>query len=41
MAKDLFHEAVRVALEGDGWKITDDPYRIKVLDTNYDKNYYF
>jgi len=24
MAKDIFHEAVRIALEKDGWKITDD-----------------
>jgi hypothetical protein len=26
MAKDLYHEAVRKALEKDGWTITDDPY---------------
>ncbi|MCB1194069.1 MAG: fatty-acid oxidation protein subunit alpha [Leptospiraceae bacterium] len=25
MAKDLFHEAVKKALEKDGWEITDDP----------------
>jgi hypothetical protein len=25
MAKDLFHPHVRLALEKDGWKITDDP----------------
>ena len=36
MAKDIFHNAVRVALESDGWIITDDPYRIKALDTNYE-----
>jgi len=24
MAKDIFHQAVRIALEKDGWKITDD-----------------
>jgi hypothetical protein len=26
MAKDLFHDAVRVALEKEGWLITHDPY---------------
>jgi XisH protein len=25
MAKDFFHEAVKIALEKDGWQITDDP----------------
>jgi hypothetical protein len=29
MAKDLYHEAVRKALEADGWTITDDPYYLK------------
>jgi hypothetical protein len=29
-AKDRFHEAVRTALEKDGWVITDDPLRIAV-----------
>ncbi len=28
-AKDLFHLAVRNALEKDGWTITDDPLRIE------------
>jgi XisH protein len=28
MAKDFFHEAVREALEADGWKITHDPYSL-------------
>ncbi len=36
MAKDIFHYAVRAALEADGWIVTDDPYRIKALDTNYE-----
>jgi hypothetical protein len=27
--KDLFHEAVRNALEKDGWTITHDPYLLK------------
>lgn len=29
MAKDLYHDAVRKALEADGWIITDDPYYLK------------
>ena len=28
MAKDKFHEHVRIALEKDGWTITHDPYKI-------------
>jgi XisH protein len=30
MAKDLFHDAVRNALEKEGWTITDDPMNFKV-----------
>ena len=33
MAKDILHKAVREALEKDGWIITHDPYRLKVLDS--------
>lgn len=29
-AKDLFHEPVRVALEKDGWTITNDPLFLKL-----------
>ncbi|ELS30334.1 MULTISPECIES: XisH protein [Pseudanabaena] len=29
MAKDLFHNEVRIALEKDGWLITHDPYRLR------------
>lgn len=29
MAKDLFHEAVKTALQKEGWTITHDPYTIK------------
>ncbi|MBK8922603.1 MAG: hypothetical protein IPM81_14040 [Saprospirales bacterium] len=29
MARDIFHDAVRTALEKDGWTITHDPYLIK------------
>ena len=30
MARDKFHQEVRVALENDGWQITDDPLYLKV-----------
>ena len=29
MAKDVFHNTVKKALEKDGWKITHDPYRLR------------
>lgn len=29
MAKDVFHETVKKALEKDGWTITHDPYRLR------------
>ncbi len=29
MARDLFHDIVRVALEKDGWIITNDPLTIR------------
>jgi hypothetical protein len=29
MVRDIFHNVVRVALEKEGWKITDDPYRLR------------
>ncbi len=29
MAKDIFHDTVKKALEKDGWKITHDPYRLR------------
>jgi hypothetical protein len=29
MARDLFHQAVREALEADGWVITNDPLILK------------
>ncbi|MFM9947854.1 MAG: element excision factor XisH family protein [Saprospiraceae bacterium] len=28
MAKDFFHDCVRIALEADGWQITHDPYNL-------------
>lgn len=30
MGKDLYHDQVRSALQKDGWKITDDPYELRV-----------
>jgi hypothetical protein len=29
-AKDKFHEAVKTALQKDGWLITDDPLRLSI-----------
>ena len=29
-ARDIYHDQIRSALEKDGWKITHDPYRIKL-----------
>jgi XisH protein len=29
MAKDLFHNNVKIALQKDGWKITHDPYQLR------------
>lgn len=34
MAKDLFHDAVKMALEKDGWTITHDPLHIVSLGFN-------
>jgi XisH protein len=36
MARDFFHENVRLALEKDGWKVTHDPYPVKVDDIGYE-----
>jgi hypothetical protein len=30
MAKDIFHETVKIALQNDGWNITHDPLTIKL-----------
>lgn len=37
MAKDLYHEAVKIALIKDGWIITNDPY---ILSNKAEKMYY-
>lgn len=36
MAKDFYHKNVREALEKDGWRITHDPYPLKVDDVGYE-----
>jgi hypothetical protein len=36
MAKDRFHDIVRIALEKEGWKITADPYEINVDDVDFE-----
>jgi XisH protein len=36
MAKDRFHDAVRNALEKEGWIITDDPYEVSVGDVDFE-----
>ncbi len=33
MAKDLYHDIVREAIEKEGWVITDDPYQIQAWDS--------
>ena len=35
-AKDLYHNAVRKALEDDGWQITHDPLSIELDDFKYE-----
>lgn len=36
MARDKVHEAVKVALQKDGWLITHDPYQLRTLDVEYE-----
>lgn len=36
MAKDFYHDNVRIALENDHWLITHDPYTIKVDEVGYE-----
>ena len=31
--KDLFHQAVKLALEKDGWTVTHDPFTIQISET--------
>ncbi|MEM6318026.1 MAG: element excision factor XisH family protein [Bacteroidota bacterium] len=32
MARDLIHEAVKTSLIRDGWKVTNDPYKIELVE---------
>jgi hypothetical protein len=36
MAKDFYHNIVKNALIKDGWRITHDPYRIKIEEIGYE-----
>ena len=36
IAKDIYHNEVKEALEADGWKITHDPYRINLKGLGYE-----
>ncbi|NJM70626.1 MAG: fatty-acid oxidation protein subunit alpha [Scytonema sp. RU_4_4] len=36
MAKDRFHDAVKKALEKEGWTITADPYQMNVGDVDFE-----
>lgn len=35
MARDIFHDLVRVGLEREGPTITDDPYRLELDPVNF------
>ncbi len=35
MAKDIFHDAVVIALQNEGWTITHNPLHIKIEDIEY------
>ena len=36
MARDFYHNNVRLALEDDGWLITHDPYSIRIDEVGYE-----
>lgn len=36
MAKDRFHNVVKIGLEKEGWNITADPYEINVDDVDFE-----
>jgi len=35
MARDIFHDIVKNALEKEGWRITHDPLRLSALNESY------
>ena len=39
MAKDLYHDNFRRALEKDGWVVTHDPYEIRVGRIGYEVDF--
>jgi hypothetical protein len=36
MARDFYHNNVKLALQDDGWLITHDPYSIRIDDVGYE-----
>lgn len=36
MARDFYHNNVKLALEGDGWIVTSDPYSIRIDEVGYE-----
>jgi mannosyltransferase OCH1-like enzyme len=36
MARDFYHQQVKKALIKDGWRITHDPYKIKIEEVQYE-----
>jgi hypothetical protein len=36
MARDLYHNNVREALQKDGWAITHDPYQVSIEEVGYE-----
>jgi XisH protein len=36
MARDIYHQAVRTALEKEGWLVTHDPYLLRTLGAAYE-----
>lgn len=35
MAKDLYHQVVKEALENEGWTVTHDPYKLAEWDPDW------
>ena len=35
MAKDIFHDAIKTALEKEGWRITHDPYAFELGEVSF------
>ena len=39
MARDFYHENFREALERDGWRVTHDPYPLRIGNIGYEIDY--